>query len=151
MSSVAAAELPIGGRRSPSLTCQSRLFKRFVFCDRKAFVDIVVPANRSRPSSTLCVRKSSRRFGRAVKSFNPRRSASFTTSFRLPSRARRTRSSTAATSSSNQCGPHASRHQRLVFTFVLLFLFLECLTELKAHLKRLGPSSLRAHLGKLRV
>jgi hypothetical protein len=48
-----------------------------------------------------------------VKSLSPRRSASFTMSFKLASRARRNRLSAAATSSSSvSVGPHASRHNR---------------------------------------
>jgi hypothetical protein len=58
------------------------------------------PAIRNRPRATDRVRKHSRRLVRPLISFKPRRSASLTRSFRLALRVLRSRSSTAATSSS---------------------------------------------------
>src|SRR5450759_4533241 len=57
--------------------------------------------SRIRPRSTTCVWDGSRCLGRTVKSLSPLRSASLTMSFKLASRARRNRSSSAATSSSS--------------------------------------------------
>ena len=103
LSGAGAAHRSLRATPEPGATVRYRLGPLNVSPSAIARLSLMLsmPANRNHPSPTLCVRKDSRRFGQAVISFNPRRSVSFTTSFRLASRVLPTRSSASVKSSSS--------------------------------------------------